>query len=394
MRSSLSSVLMGAAFLMATSAIGPGFLTSTAVFTSKLLASFGFAILISIVVDLIAQLNIWRIISVAQMPAQDIANALLPGLGHFLSFLIITGGLVFNIGNVAGCGLGLQVLFGLDVSTGACISAGISILLFLRKDAGAAMDRFAQILGFVMIAMTLFVAFTSQPPLAEAVYKTFVPDRIDIMAIVTIVGGTVGGYITFAGAHRLLEAGLSGPENTPQVDRSAATAIGLASLMRILLFLAALGVVAKGGILDAGNPAASVFQLAAGDWGYRIFGVVLWCAAVTSVVGASFTSISFAQNLHPWFVQRKSYAIIGFIVAATLLFALFGKPVKVLIFAGAFNGFILAFSLGILLIAAGKKRIMGAYTHPRAYLLAGALAALAMLALGGWTLVMELGKLW
>ncbi len=388
------SVFYGAAFLMATSAIGPGFLTSTAVFTSKLLASFGFAILISVIVDLIAQLNIWRIITVTNMPAQDIGNALLPGLGHFLSFLIIAGGLVFNIGNVAGCGLGLNVLFGLDVTTGACISAGISILLFLRKDAGSAMDRFAQILGFLMIGLTLFVAFTSHPPLAEALHKTLIPDRIDMMSIVTIVGGTVGGYITFAGAHRLLDAGVSGPENTRQADRSAATAIVIASLMRVLLFLAALGVVMKGASLNEGNPAASVFQLAAGEWGYKIFGMVLWCAAVTSVVGASFTSISFAQNLHPWFVQRKSYAIIWFIVAATLLFALFGKPVKVLIFAGAFNGFILAFSLGILLIAAGQKRIMGAYRHPRGYLLAGALAALAMLALGGWTMVMELGKLW
>lgn len=382
----------GAAFLMATSAIGPGFLTSTAVFTSQLLASFGFAILISVIVDLIAQLNIWRIITVTKMPAQDIANALLPGLGHFLSLLIITGGLVFNIGNVAGCGLGLNVLFGLDVTTGACISAGISILLFLRKDAGSAMDRFAQILGFVMIGLTLFVAFTSHPPMAEALHKTFVPDRIDIMSIVTIVGGTVGGYITFAGAHRLLDAGVSGPENARQADRSAATAIVIASLMRVLLFLAALGVVMKGASLNEGNPAASVFQLAAGEWGYKIFGMVLWSAAVTSVVGASFTAISFARSFHPLFTSHKPYAIIAFIVVATLLFALFGKPVKVLLFAGAFNGFILAFSLGILLIASGKKRIMGTYRHPRGYRIAGALVALVMLIFGSVTLVRELGK--
>ena len=379
---------------MATSAIGPGFLTSTAVFTSRLLASFGFAILISIVVDLIAQLNIWRIITVTKMPAQDIGNVLLPGLGHFLSILIMAGGLVFNIGNVAGCGLGLNVLFGLDVATGACISAGISILLFLRKDAGAAMDRFAQTLGFVMIGLTLYVAFTSHPPLAEALHKTLIPDRIDILSIVAIVGGTVGGYITFAGAHRLLDAGVSGPENAGQADRSAATAIFIASLMRILLFLAALGVAMKGASLDEGNPAASVFQLAAGDWGYKIFGVVLWSAAVTSVVGASFTSVSFAQSFHPLFTHYKHYAIIAFIILATLLFVLFGKPVKVLIFAGAFNGFILAFSLGIMLLAATKKRIMGAYPHPRAYLLAGALVTLLMLVFGGWTMVQELGKLW
>ena len=257
MKQKNSSAFYGAAFLMATSAIGPGFLTQTTTFTAKLLASFGFAILISIIVDIIAQLNIWRIITVTNKRAQDIANELLPGLGTFLSILIITGGLVFNIGNIAGCGLGLNVLFGIDVVTGALISAAISILIFLVKDAGRAMDWFAKILGFVMIGLTLYVAITSHPPLAEAIHKTFIPDKIDFMSIVTIVGGTVGGYITFAGAHRLLDAGISGSENSRQVSKSAATAIGVASVMRILLFLAALGVVMQGLKIDAGNPPAA-----------------------------------------------------------------------------------------------------------------------------------------
>ena len=42
-------VLLGAAFLMATSAIGPGFLTQTAQFTGTLGESFGFVILVSII---------------------------------------------------------------------------------------------------------------------------------------------------------------------------------------------------------------------------------------------------------------------------------------------------------------------------------------------------------
>ncbi|MFN0173235.1 MAG: NRAMP family divalent metal transporter [Saprospiraceae bacterium] len=387
-----SSVFYGAAFLMATSAIGPGFLTSTAVFTTQLMASFGFAILASFIVDLVAQLNVWRIIAVAKMPAQDIANQLMPGLGAFLSLLIISGGLVFNIGNIAGCGLGLNVLFGIDIVTGALISAGLSVLLFLVKDAGVAMDRFAKTLGFVMIGLTVYVAITSEPPLAEALQKSFFPDTIDFMSIVTIVGGTVGGYITFAGAHRLLDAGISGAENTRRVDNSALAAIGIASLMRVLLFLAALGVVVKGLQVDAGNPAASVFQLAAGNVGYKIFGIVLWAASVSSVVGASFTSISFARSFHPLVDKKQPYFIIAFILVAALAFAVFGKPVKVLIFAGAFNGFILAFSLGIMLIAATKNRIMKDYNHPRALMLAGSLVALTMLVFGSWTMVREIGR--
>ncbi len=62
---------------MATSAIGPGFLTQTTVFTSQLLASFGFVILISILLDIGAQLNIWRILTMSEMRAQDLANKIL-----------------------------------------------------------------------------------------------------------------------------------------------------------------------------------------------------------------------------------------------------------------------------------------------------------------------------
>ena len=276
-------VLLGAAFLMATSAIGPGFLTQTAVFTAQLGASFGFAILLSVLLDVGAQLNIWRIIAVSGMRAQDIGNAVLPGLGTAISLLVALGGLAFNIGNIAGCALGLNALLGLEARVGAALSALVAIGLFTVRDAGKAMDRFTQLLGMLMIALTLLVAIMAAPPLAEAAYRSVVPADINVLAIVTLVGGTVGGYITFAGGHRLLDAGLSGATALPAVSRSAITGITVTAAMRVLLFLAALGVVSKGLQLDAANPPASVFRHAAGEAGYRWFGLVMWSAAVTKV---------------------------------------------------------------------------------------------------------------
>ena len=72
--------IAGAAFLMSTSAIGPGFLTQTSLFTQQLLTSFGFVILISILLDIGAQLNIWRIVTVSESRAQDIRKAA-PAMG-------------------------------------------------------------------------------------------------------------------------------------------------------------------------------------------------------------------------------------------------------------------------------------------------------------------------
>ena len=77
--------LLGAAFLMATSAIGPGFLTQTSKFTSDFQASFGFVILISILLSAVAQMNIWRVLCVTGLRGQEVANKYVPGLGYLVS---------------------------------------------------------------------------------------------------------------------------------------------------------------------------------------------------------------------------------------------------------------------------------------------------------------------
>ncbi len=357
------NAIIGAAFLMATSAIGRGFLTQTTVFTQQLTASFGFVILLSILLDIGTQLNIWRVVSVSRKPAQDLANELCFGLGYLLAFLIVMGGLAFNIGNVAGAGLGFEVLFGIDVKIGAVISAAIAIGIFLSKDAGKVMDNFTKILGFMMILLILYVVFVSNPPIFEAVQRTFVPQKFDALATVTLVGGTVGGYITFSGVHRLMDAGINGEENLPEINRSATTGILVTAVVRYLLFLASLGVVMAGFTLSKDNPPASVFQSAAGEIGYKIFGVVIWCAAITSVVGAAYTSVSFLRTFHPNFEKYNRQIIIGFIIFSTIIFVWVGKPVKTLVFVGMLNGFVLPIALAIMLIASKNSRLMGSYKH-------------------------------
>jgi Mn2+/Fe2+ NRAMP family transporter len=392
-RKSNWNLLLGAAFLMATSAIGPGFLTQTTVFTQKLGASFGFVILMSIILDIGAQVNVWRIITVSEKRGQEIANMVLPGLGYVVAVLIVFGGIAFNIGNIAGAGLGLNVIFGVSPVTGAVISAAIAIAIFLIKEAGKAMDQFTKFAGIFMIGLTLVVAITSNPPVGEAVIKTFAPDTIDMLSIVTLVGGTVGGYITFAGGHRLLDGGLRGANALPEVTKSSVSGILITGVMRVILFLAALGIVTQGLAIDAANPPASVFKLAIGNVGYRIFGVVMWAAAVTSVIGAAYTSVSFIRTFSSKLEKNYKVAIIAFIVFSTGIFALIGKPVKLLVLAGALNGLILPITLGTILIAAYKKKIVGEYKHPLWMTILGGLVVVIMTYMGGYTLINEIPKL-
>ena len=357
------SVLLGAAFLMATSAIGPGFMTQTAVFTKDMGATFGFVILASVIMSFVAQLNVWRVLAVSKMRGQDIANKVLPGLGYFITFLVCLGGLAFNIGNVGGAALGFQVLFDLDLKIAALVSGALGVIIFSFKSASKLMDKLTQILGAMMILLIGYVAFSTNPPVGTAIKETFVPSSINLIAIITLIGGTVGGYIMFSGGHRLIDAGIVGEENLPQVNKSAILGMSVATIVRIFLFLAVLGVVSLGNQLGTENPAADAFKIAAGTVGYKIFGLVFLAAALTSIVGAAYTSVSFLKTFFKVVKDYENLFIIAFIVVSTLILIFLGKPAKLLVLAGSLNGLILPITLAITLIASKKQDIVGKYKH-------------------------------
>ncbi len=378
----------GAAFLMATSAIGPGFLTQTAVFTGRQRADFAFAILASVALALAVQLNVWRVLGASGRRAPELASAVLPGLGPALAALVALGGLVFNVGNVAGCGLGLAV-YGVPEAAGAALSAAVVALLLVAPRAGAAMDGLTRALGLLMILLTAFVALASRPDLAAAARSAVWPGRVEVLPIVTLLGGTVGGYIPFSGAHRLLDAGVSGPGAVGRLTRSALLGVGVTAAMRVLFFLAVLGVVGHGATLDPANPPASAFRLGAGEWGYRLFGAVLWSAALTSIVGCTYTSVSFLESAWAPAARRRRAVVVAFVALSVGFFLLLGRPVRLLILAGALNGLVLPATLLVTLVVARRPGLLGGYRHPRWLEWAG-WAALAAASLAA---VMSLGDL-
>lgn len=386
------SVLLGAAFLMATSAIGPGFMTQTATFTNTLKADFAFVVLASMIMSYIAQLNVSRVIVVSELRGQDIANEVLPGLGYFIAFLVALGGLAFNIGNVGGFAMGLNVIAGLNMKLAAAIGGIIAIIIFSSKSAGKAMDKLTQILGGSMIILIAYVCVTTNPPVAEAASRMVTPSDLKgtLPAVLTLLGGTVGGYIVFSGGHRLLDAGISGVENLDEANRSATFGIIVVLIVRILLFLAVLGVVTAGGVLDPENMAASAFKIAAGDIGYKIFGFVFGAAALTSIVGAAFTSVSFLKTLFKPIGDNENKVTILFIIVSTVLFIIIGKPQKLLVLVGALNGLILPITLAVILVASKKKSIVGDYKHSNVLFVLGWIVTILSAYLGLTTFVSQL----
>ncbi|MBG6180488.1 NRAMP family divalent metal transporter [Arthrobacter sp. CAN_A1] len=388
------TALLGAMFLMATSAIGPGFITQTTVFTVQIGAAFAFAILASILIDIAVQMNVWRVIGVSGLRAHELGNKVLPGVGWFLAGLVFIGGVVFNIGNIAGTGLGTNAMLGMDPKIGGAISAVIAILIFISKKAGMALDRIVVLLGAIMILLMIYVAIVAAPPVGEALKNAILPEQIDFLIITTLVGGTVGGYITYAGAHRMLDSGVTGPENVGEITRSSVLGIIVTGVMRVLLFLAIFGVVAGGAVLTSDNLAAEAFGVAAGEIGMRMFGIVLWAAAITSVIGAAFTSVSFITTSKT--PERKRNLItVAFIAGCAVAYLFLGQaPQELLIFAGAFNGLILPVGFGVLLFVAWRRRdLLHGYVYPKWLLIIGVITWLLTLFLG-YTSITGLAQLW
>ena len=320
--------LAGAAFLMATSAIGPGFLTQTAVFTERHGRDFAFAILASVLLALVVQLNVWRVLAASGRRAPDLASARRarprararrarlrrrPRLQRRQRRRLRTG--------PRGCSASPR-------RPARLLSALAVALVVAAPRAGRALDAVSRALGTVMIVATLAVAVAARPDVAGALAAAVRPSGVAVLPVLTLLGGTVGGYIPFSGAHRLLDAGLRGPAAVPAVSRSAALGVAVTAAMRVLFFLAVLGVVSHGGALDPANPPASAFRLGAGEWGYRLFGLVLWSAALTSIVGCTYTSVSFAESAWPRLARRRGVAVTVFVGVSLAAFVAIGRPVR------------------------------------------------------------------
>ncbi|HHP0478395.1 TPA: NRAMP family divalent metal transporter [Vibrio campbellii] len=372
--------ILSVAFLMATTSVGPGFLTQTAVFSNIYKIDMAFPVFASMFITFGIVMNLWRIVGVSGMRIQDIANKVTPGMGYVVGILLALGAVAFNFGNVSGSALGINVLTGVDTTWGALFTGVVGCLLFVVHNASKRMDQMARYLGLFMIILIAYVAMTSLPPMGETLSAAVMPTDIGslLLPTLTIVGGAVGGYYT--GAQRLVDIGLQGKENVPAIKTAAWAGISIAVVIRILLFMAVFGVIATGATLDSANPAADAFRQGAGEAGYFIFGLVLFVASITSVVGNSYMAISLIKTLFPIVARNEKAWCVGFIIITSLGTVTMNMPILLLMLAGLVNSIILPIVLGMVLVATRRKDIVGDYKHPAYLTLTGVAIVVVMAA--------------
>ena len=386
---------LGAAFLMAASAVGPGFLIQTSRFSAQGGLPFFYVILLVTLADLVTKANVWSVVGASGLSGAQLADRVRPGLGTALTVLIAFGGLSFNVGNVGGVSLGLNAAFGLDERIGALIGGGLAAGIFCFRSAKRVVDRLAIVLSAVIAGSLLAVAIKTQPPVLRTVASLPAPESLPgaFFPLITLIGGACGGYSPFSGAHRLLESGRGDPKT---FRRAAALGASVSGLVRFLLFFCVIGVCTAGdaflsenaaSIADASNPAAQTFLLAAGERGRRLFGVTLFAAGLACTIGAAYTSVSFLKTRRPFFARHERACILAMIGASTLILLIFGNPARFAILSGTVNGFVLPVSLGCILLASRKREVVGGYRHPLPFTVAGWTVVLLAAALAVRSLV-------
>lgn len=377
-KKALKTKILSISFLMATTSVGPGFLTQNSNFTNIFKVNMAFPVFISMIFAFGIVMNLWRVVGVSGMRIQDIANKIAPGLGYVVGILLALGAVAFNFGNVSGSALGINVITGLDTVWGALITGVLGIVIFLIHNASKRIDQMARYLGILMIILIAYVGLTSMPPLLPIAKAVVHPENISSLLLPTliIVGGTVGGYYT--GAQRLVDVGLNGEKNLNNIKKAAWGGISIAVIIQFLLFMAVLGVVITGITLDPKNPAADAFHHGAGEIGYYIFGLVLFVASITSVVGNSYMAISLVKTLFPFIAKNEKLWCVGFIAITTLGTMLLNLPVILLMTAGLVNSIILPIILCCILVATKRKDIVGSYKHPTWLFTLGAFIVIVM----------------
>ncbi|WP_060987972.1 NRAMP family divalent metal transporter [Photobacterium leiognathi] len=375
-----NKAILSVAFLMATTSVGPGFLTQTAVFTNIYKIDMAFPVFASMFITFGIVMNLWRIVGVSGLRIQDIANRVAPGMGYVVGILLALGAVAFNFGNVSGAALGINVLTGVDTTWGALFTGVVGCLLFVVHNASKRMDQMARYLGLFMIVLIAYVAMTSLPPMGQTLQAAVLPADMSnlLLPTLTIVGGAVGGYYT--GAQRLVDVGLQGKDNVASIKKAAWAGISIAVVIRILLFLAVFGVIATGAVLDTSNPAADAFRQGAGEVGYFIFGLVLFVASITSVVGNSYMAISLIKTLFPVVARNEKAWCVGFIIITSLGTVTMNMPILLLMLAGLINSIILPVVLAMVLAATRRKDIVGDYKHPMYLTVTGVLIVVVMAA--------------
>ena len=360
--------IFSAIFLMASASIGPLFLLSTAEDTFQFKENLAFIIIMTAIIELGIQMNVWRILTTVNQPANIVIEKIIPKSLPFTSVLILLGGVAFNILNIAGLGIGMSLLFNIDVKLGASIGLLIGILIFLFNKNRITLYTFVIVLFSFIVSIILlsFLFVMFDVPYSLVFARTVIPDIEfnTITSIATMVALSIGGYISFSGAHRLIDIGVTGEQYKKEVTKSAAYSVLIVTAVRFILFLTILGLTNKNVIIFEDNILEGAFLEIFGDIGIYALGILFVAASISSIIGATYTIGTFIKPMNVIIKTHIDTILMMIVLTSWFVYLLTGEDVMLIKVASILNGLIIPVILGGVLHASKRKDITKSYKHP------------------------------
>jgi NRAMP (natural resistance-associated macrophage protein)-like metal ion transporter len=269
-------------------------------------------------------------------------------------------------------------------------------------------ERYASILKWTSVSLFAYVAtaLVVHVPWGHVAFATFVPSfswHTDyIVTIVAVLGTTITPYCFFwqsseeaeeerinSAAHTLLDAPEEAPNEITRMRVDTWVGMGFSNLISWFIIITTAATLNANGVTDiqTSAQAAEALRPIAGVFTFAIFaaGIIgIGLLAVPVLAGSAAYALGEALGWPTGLARlpKDAKAFYGTIVVGTLIgiFINFVEldPIKALFWSAVVNGVIAVPLMIVIMLMAVQKRVMGAFTLPRALWAMGWLCTAAM----------------
>lgn len=394
----------GPGFLVAAAFIGPGTITTATMAGTR----FGFTLLWAVAFSTIATMILQEMSSrLGLVTRKSLGEVLRTSFTHrlpqtFVPLLILLaivfGNGAFEMGNLLGAAMGVEVLTGWSPRAGALLTAFAAATL-LVLGSYSAIERLMTALVGLMGAAFIVTATMVAPDFPELLAGLFIPGvpAESHVTIIALIGTTVVPYNLFLHASAV-QSRWSHDLPLARALRESRTdsgvSIGLGGLITAAVVVTAAAHRESDAVAGAQDMARQLRPLL-GPFAQTAFAIGLIAAGLTSAITAPLAAAYAAAGVFGWSADIKTArfrAVWAAIIVAGAVFAWFGhRPVSAIIFAQAANGILLPFVAIFLLLIMNKKSLLGSQVNGMVSNLIGGIVVLVATGLGAHQLLRLMG---
>ena len=365
--------------LVAAAFIGPGTVTVCTLAG----VNFGFALLwamlLSIVATIVLQEMSARLGLVSQKGLSEVITTELsnPVLRIVAIVLILSaiviGNAAYEAGNISGCVLGLESLFGdlklelFDTSFGVYpLIIGLIAFILLYIGNYKVLEKALISLVILMSLAFLITAILTKPDISEIFKGLFVPkfSNDSILTVIALVGTTVVPYNLFLHAS-LVKEKWSNATDLKFARKDTVIAVVLGGIVSMCIIISAAAI--KSAEVNNAADLAKGLEPLFGDYASYFLSLGLFAAGITSAITAPLAAAYVATGCLGWrstMTSKRFRMVWMFILGLGVLFSSIGfKSIEIIKFAQVANGLLLPIIAGFLLWIMNKSAILGAYKN-------------------------------